>query len=409
MKGLKKFLARLGPGLITGAADDDPSGIATYSITGARFGYGFLWTAIFTFPLMAAVQETCGRIGLVTKKGLAQIAKDHYPKPIVIVLSGLLFVANTFNIGANLSGMAAAINLLVPLPILPVTLVLSCLIIYLIIKLQYGKIVVVFKWLTLALFAYVVTFFLINHDYGAIITSTLLPTLTPNRDFVLTVLAIFGTTISPYLFFWQTSDEAQTEIFQHRHVTRMGIRAEQKDTVIGMFISNLIMYFIIATTAATLFAAGQHTITSAADAAAALRPLAGDLAFVLFAVGIVGTGMLAIPVLAGSASYALSETFGFHEGLNKKFKQAPGFYIIIISSTLLGFLLNLIGISPITYLFYSAVLNGLVSPVMIALLLLIANNSKIMGTYKNGLWTNLLTVVALVIMATGAIAIFLVN
>lgn len=409
MKKIVNFLKKLGPGLITGAADDDPSGIATYSLAGSTFGYRLLWTALFTFPLMAAVQETCGRIGLVTKKGLAEIAKEHYPRPVVIAISFILFAANTFNIGADLAGMTAAVKLLIPLPDLLVGLGLAVLMVFLIIKLEYDKIVVVFKWLTLALFAYVVTFFLTHQNFGEVLKNTVVPTFNLNSAYIQTVLAIFGTTISPYLFFWQTSDEAENEKLEHKKVSRFSLRVEKEDTISGMFVSNLIMYFIIATVAGTLFMAGAHNIGTAAEAAAALRPLAGDFAFLLFAIGIIGTGMLAIPVLAGSAGYALAETFGLKEGLNKHFGQAKGFYGIIAISTLVGFGLNLLGISPIKYLFYSAVLNGIVSPIMIVLLLLIANNEKIMGKYKNGWITNVLTAITLVIMTAGAIGIFVIR
>lgn len=406
---LRGFLKKLGPGIITGAADDDPSGIATYSVAGASFGYGLLWTALFTFPLMAAVQETCGRIGLVTKKGLAQITKETFPRPVVFLISFVLFAANTFNIGADIAGMTAAIRLLIPLPEIVVGLGLAVLSVFLIIKLKYDRIVVVFKWLTVALFAYVVTFFLVHQDFGQITKSTFIPTITFSKDYLLTILAIFGTTISPYLFFWQTSDEAENEKLEHKTVNRYSLRVEKEDTIVGMGISNLVMFFIIATVAATLFSAGVRNIGTAAEAAQALRPLAGDAAFLLFAVGIVGTGMLAIPVLAGSAGYALSETFGFHEGLNKSFRQATGFYVVIGISLILGFGLNLLGISPMKYLFYSAVLNGMVSPVMIVLLLLIANNRKIMGNYINGRLINILTVGTLIIMTIGAVAIFVIH
>lgn len=405
-KKIKTLFSKLGPGLITGAADDDPSGIATYSLAGAKFGYQFLWTALFSFPLMVIVQETCARIGLVTKKGLAQITKEHYPRPIALAVSVVLFAANTFNIGADLAGMSAAIRLLVPLPEIIVSLALAVVMVFLIIRLRYDKIVTVFKWLTVALFAYVLTFFLTKQNPIEVLRATFLPVFNFNKDFVLMFLAILGTSISPYLFFWQTSEEAETEKLEKKSVSRYGLLTEARDTTVGMFFSQLVMFFIIATTAGTLFAAGVHNIDTAASAAEALRPLAGDFAFLLFAAGIVGTGILAIPVLAGSAGYALSEAFGFHEGLNKTFRQAKGFYIIIAISTLLGFGLNLLGISPIKYLFYSAVLNGLVSPIMLVLLLLIANNEKIMGKYKNGLLSNVLTVITLVVMTAGAVAIF---
>lgn len=405
---IKKFLAKLGPGVITGAADDDPAGIATYSLAGAQFGYQTLWTALLSFPLMTAVQETCGRIGLVTRKGLAEVTKENFPRPVVFVISLLLFAANTFNIGADLAGMGAAVRLLIPLPELLVGLVLAVVMVFLIIRLKYDRIVQVFKWLTLALFAYIITFFLVKQNFSEIWRGTLLPTFSLDRNYILMLLALFGTSISPYLFFWQTSEEAETEKLEKETVSRHSLRIEGEDTISGMFVSQLVMFFIISTTAATLFSAGINNIGTAAQAAEALRPLAGQYAFWFFAAGIIGTGILAIPVLAGSAGYALAETFGFHEGLNKKFKQAPGFYIIIAVSTLLGFGLNLLGISPIKYLFYSAVLNGLIAPIMIVLLLLIANNKKIMGNYSNGWLSNILTIFTLLVMSIGAVAIFVV-
>lgn len=409
LKKIKAALSKLGPGLITGAADDDPSGIATYSLAGSQFGYGTLWTALFSFPLMVAIQETCGRIGLVTKKGLAEITKEHYPRPVVILISTILFAANTFNIGANLSGMSAAAKLLIPLPDLIISLFIALAMVFLIIRLEYDKIVTVFKWLTLALFAYIATFFLTHPNLTEIIKATVLPSFSFNKEYLLMLVAIFGTSISPYLFFWQTSEEAEGEKLANKSVSRYSLRIEKQDTIVGMFFSQIVMFFIIATTAGTLFTAGINNINTAAEAALALKPLAGDFAFILFAAGIIGTGILAIPVLAGSAGYALAETFGFHLGLNKTFKQAKGFYIIIALSTLLGFALNLLGISPMKYLFYSAVLNGIVSPIMIVLLLLIANNEKIMGRYRNGWLVNFLTVVTLIVMSVGAVAIFVVR
>ncbi len=255
MNKIKKFLAKLGPGIITGAADDDPSGIATYSLAGAQFGYGLLWTAIFSFPLMTAVQETCGRIGLVTKKGLAEITKEHFPKPVALIISLILFAANTFNIGADIAGMIAVVRLLLPLPEILIGLGLSLLMIFLIIRMKYDRIVIVFKWLTIALFAYVITFFLVKQNFGEVLRNTVIPNITFNKDYLLTILAIFGTTISPYLFFWQTSDEAQMEKSEKKSVSRFSLRVEKEDTVVGMFFSNVVMFFIIATVAGTLFSA----------------------------------------------------------------------------------------------------------------------------------------------------------
>jgi len=406
-----KFLKKLGPGLITGAADDDPSGIATYALAGAQFGYQMLWAALLTFPLMTAVQEACARIGLVTKTGLAGVIKRQYPRPILWFVGSLLFIANVFNIGADLSGMAAAIKLFVPANELASGFFLSLLLIILTIRLPYRKIAAIFKWLTLALFAYVVTFFIINNDWAALLRGTFLPNFSEftNNSYLLMLVAVLGTTISPYLFFWQASEEAEEQNIAHRIVTKNELKSETKDTLSGMFFSNMVTFFIIATTAGTLFKAGITNINTASEAALALRPLAGDGAFLLFAIGIIGTGMLAIPILAGSAAYVVSETIGFTEGLNKPFSKAKAFYFVIIAATVLGFFLNLLGISPIKYLFYSAVLNGLISPVMIAMVLLIANSQKIMGVYKNGKISNILIVVTLVLMTVAGVSIFVIH
>lgn len=411
IRRIKKILACLGPGIITGAADDDPSGIATYSIAGAQFGFQLLWTAWVTFPLMAAVQEICARIGLVTKNGLARVIADHYPKPVLWLVSLLLIVANVFNIGADLSGMAAAIRLLLPLPELLVSFVLAVVLVVLMVWLSYRRIAAIFKWLTLALFAYILTFAVIQKDSIAVLRATVLPDFHFffNSAYLLTLVGVFGTTISPYLFFWQASEEAEEEKLKHNVVSGNIIRREEEDTAVGMFYSNIVTFFIIATTGATLFAAGINNVNTAAEAAQALRPLAGDFAYVLFAAGLIGVGMLAVPVLAGSAAYAIAETFSFTEGLNKQFHKAKAFYGVIAAATLVGFLLNFIGISPIKYLFYSAVLNGLIAPVLIVMILLIANNRKIMGDYVSGPLSNALSIGALLIMTAAIVATFVVH
>lgn len=411
MKKIKKFLGRLGPGLVTGAADDDPSGIATYAIAGAQFGYQLLWTAWLTFPLMTAVQEMCARIGLVARTGLASVIKTNYPKPLLWVATALILVANIFNIGADLSGMAAAVRLIFPANEIFVGFIAAIVIIVLTIQLPYRKIAAIFKWLTMALFAYVIAFFVVRPEARSLLTGTFFPNIKFfwRPEYLLTLVAVLGTTISPYLFFWQASEEAEEEKLRRRVVTKNELKSEEEDTISGMFFSNLVTYFIIATTGATLFSAGINNIGTAAEAASALRPLAGDFAYFLFAVGIIGTGVLAIPVLAGSAAYVVAETFNFTEGLNKAFHRAKAFYGVIAVATLLGFLLNLIGLSPIKYLFYSAVLNGLVAPILIAIILLIANNKKIMGTYTNNWLSNSLSVIALLIMSAAAVAIFVVR
>ncbi|MCL4389975.1 MAG: divalent metal cation transporter [Patescibacteria group bacterium] len=405
---VKKFLHLLGPGLITGAADDDSSGIATYSFAGAAFGLGLLWTAWFTFPLMAAVQEVCARIGLVTKSGLARVIAQNYPRPVLFLISTLLVIANVFNIGADLSGMAAAIKLLLPVQELVVSLMLTIVLIVLMIQLPYRYIARIFKWLTLALFAYVLTFFVVSPNYLSILKATFLPNLSLilNSKYLLLFVAVFGTTISPYLFFWQASEEAEEEKLNHRVVSHNLLMRERDDTIVGMFFSNLVMFFIIAVTGTTLFSAGINDISTAAQAASALRPLAGNLAYLLFAAGLISTGILAIPVLAGSAAYAVAETFNFTEGLNKPFRRAKAFYGVLAIATILGFLLNLLGLNPIKYLFYSAVLNGLIAPVLIIMILLVANNKTIMGNYVNNRLSNLLSFICLIIMSLAALAVF---
>ena len=409
LKFSRMKLSRLGPGIITGAADDDPSGIATYSQAGAGFGLNFLWTAWVTFPLMAAVQETCARIGLVTRMGLAKIIKANYPRPVLYSTVCLLFIANVFNIGADISAIAAAVGLIVPINSYLIELIATLGIVISIIYLPYQKIAGIFKWLALVLLAYVITFFVVRVDYGKVLTAALLPdfsaVFTPN--YLLFLIGVLGTTISQYLFFWEASEETEELKSNHRTVGSRTLVAEKEDTIIGMLYSNLVTFFIIAVTGSVLYSAGVTNITTAAEAATALRPLAGDFAYVLFAIGIIGTGMLAIPILAGSAGYAVSETFGFSEGLNKKFNQAKSFYAVIIISVVLGFLLTFLGIPPMKYLLYSAVLNGLISPILIVIILLIANNKKIMGERVNGTIENLLVIATLILMTVCAVSLLL--
>ena len=409
LKFSRMKLSRLGPGIITGAADDDPSGIATYSQAGAGFGLNFLWTAWVTFPLMAAVQETCARIGLVTRMGLAKIIKANYPRPVLYSTVCLLFIANVFNIGADISAIAAAVGLIVPINSYLIELIATLGIVISIIYLPYQKIAGIFKWLALVLLAYVITFFVVRVDYGKVLTAALLPdfsaVFTPN--YLLVLMGVLGTTISPYLFFWEASEETEELKSNHRTVGSRTLVAEKEDTIIGMLYSNLVTFFIIAVTGSVLYSAGVTNITTAAEAATALRPLAGDFAYVLFAIGIIGTGMLAIHILAGSAGYAVSETFGFSEGLNKKFNQAKSFYAVIIISVVLGFLLTFLGIPPMKYLLYSAVLNGLISPILIVIILLIANNKKIMGERVNGTIENLLVIATLILMTVCAVSLLL--
>jgi NRAMP (natural resistance-associated macrophage protein)-like metal ion transporter len=406
----------LGPGLITGASDDDPSGIATYSQTGSQFGYSQLWTALFSFPFMTVIQEICGRIGMVTGKGLAKVVKEHYGRTVLFGAVAILCIANTINIGADLGAMAAAGQLLVGFPFLVWLLVITGITLALEIFVSYATYARFLKYLTLSLFAYVVTAFVIKQDWSEIIFSTLVPSFSFSRLYLLNIVAILGTTISPYLFFWQADEEVEEEIANHKltensntkpHINYRDIRRMRVDTFIGMLFSNLVMFFIIVTTASTLGVHGLSTITTADQAAAALRPLAGDFAFLLFAAGIIGTGLLAVPILAGSASYALAETFNWKAGLGKKFNQAKAFYVIIIISTLVGVLINFTPIRPFQMLYYTAILNGICAPPLLILIMLISRNKKIMGQYTNSRLSNTMGWIIAVVMSLAAIALII--
>lgn len=409
LKSFRKFIKKLGPGIITGASDDDPSGIATYSMAGASQSYNLLWTAFVTFPLMAAIQEMCARIGIVTERGLMGNIKHHLKSKILLYFLALLVVgACTLNIGADLGGMAAAVNLLFPtIPTLLISFVVTVLIIGLMIYFPYKFIATNLKWLTFALFAYVASALVTKQDWVNILFHTFVPDMSINKETITIVVAIFGTTISPYLFFWQTSEEVeevkQKEKEKHKNiiVTKHELKGVREDVGLGMLFSNVVMFAIIATTASTLY---KSEITSAQQAAKALEPIAGSASALLFTFGIVGTGLLAIPVLAGAAAYALSEIFNWHEGLSRTFRQAKAFYIVIILSTGIGFLMNLAQINPFKALFYTAVIYGLISPILIFLILILANDQKLMGKNTNNLVTNVLGVLALVIMSAAAIA-----
>ncbi|HSX19454.1 MAG TPA: Nramp family divalent metal transporter [Candidatus Saccharimonadales bacterium] len=403
---IKKVLSRFGPGFITGASDDDPSGIATYSQTGAQFGYTQLWTALFTFPFQTVIQEICGRIGIVTGKGLSGVIRKHYPKPVLYFSVTLLLFANTVNIGADLGAMASATQLLLGqslvlwlLPMTVLTLILEVFVSYKV----YSKFL---KYLTFSLLAYIVTFFVVKQDWGQIAVSTLVPNLSLDRSYLLNLTAILGTTISPYLFFWQASEEVEEEVEEHKlkimdhgvpKINKGDIRHMRFDTISGMFFSNIVMFFIIATAASTLGRGNIKDIATATQAAEALRPIAGNFSSLLFAIGVIGTGLLAVPVLAGSASYAISETVGWKEGLYRKFKQAHGFYGIITIATLLGLLVNFTGIPPFKMLYYTAVLNGLIAPPLMVLILLVSSNPQIMGKYTNTKFSNI-TGIAITLM-----------
>jgi NRAMP (natural resistance-associated macrophage protein)-like metal ion transporter len=401
---IKKAWRILGPGLITGASDDDPSGIAAYSQAGAGFGFATLWTAIITFPLMAAVQEMCARIGMVTQEGLTATLKKKYPKSILYLMAVFSFPAITLNIGADIQGMGAVANLLVPqIPTFAFSILFTATLIFFMIKFPYQKLAAALKWLCLSLLLYVVVPFLVHADWLKVLKSTCIPTIHFTKPFFEILVALFGTTISPYLFFWQATMEAEDISHNHKKIiiNRRILDNMKMDIDFGMLFSNVVMFFIILTTGAVLYTAGIRHIDTVGQAAKALEPLTGKLTYVLFAVGVIGTGFLAIPVLAGSLSYILAETFQWKQGLDKKFHQAKGFYITLIVSLLVGLSLEFLGISPIQALIYTAVLYGLTAPVMIAIIMHICNNKKVMGEFTNNRWSNVLGSITLLLM-TGA-------
>jgi len=429
MPSAKKIIKVLDPGLITGASDDDPSGIATYSQAGARFGLATLWTALVTFPLMAAIQEMCARIGLVTSAGLATTLKNHYPKAPLYLMMLFSIPAIVLNIGADIAGMGAVANLIFP-AVQPMvfSFIFTFLLLVLIILLPYDKIVSVLKYLCLTLFLYIAVPFFTNLEWTKVIRSTFVPTIKPNKEFFEVLVAILGTTISPYLFFWQVAMEAEDvkkgkqlllarrklirengsrekPIEREKNFFRLLIQKMQLDVNIGMLLSNMVMFFIILATGTALFGNGMRQIDTVEQAAKALEPVAGKASYFLFAMGVIGTGFLTIPVLSGSLSYIVSETFGWKGSLNKKFGKAKQFYVVIIISLVVGLLINYIGISPIKALIYTAILYGITSPIMIAIILHIGNNKKIMGDFTNSKLSNLLGIITLLLMTASAVAL----
>jgi NRAMP (natural resistance-associated macrophage protein)-like metal ion transporter len=395
----------IGPGLVTGASDDDPSGIATYSQAGAAFGLSTLWTSIVAFPLMAAIQKMCARIGLVTNQGLTGALKSHYPRPILYIMLIFSFPAIVMNIGADIAGMGAVGNLLFPsIDATFFSVFFTILLLGLIIYLPYTQIASILKYLCIVILVYFIVPFLYKQDLVEIAKSTFIPTIKWDKDFIAIIVGILGTTISPYLFFWQASVEVEEMKHKKRHVmvNKKIIDEMNQDVDFGMTVSGFVMYFIILTTGTVLYQGGIHQIDTVEQAAMALKPLAGNLAYLLFAVGIIGTGLIAIPVLSGSLSYIFTETFGWEQGLDKKFHQAKGFYSIIAISLLLGLSLNYVGISPMKALIYTAILYGLTAPVLIGIILHISNNKEIMGENVNGLTANILGFTALIIMTLAA-------
>lgn len=408
----KEYWHILGPGLTTGASDDDPSGIITYSQAGAKFGFSMLWMSVFTLPFMAIVQEMCARIGLVTGQGLAANIRKNFSKKLLYTSTLLLFAANSFNIGADLGAMAQVTQLLYPswnFSLIVLFFVLATL--GLQIFTPYEKYAKFLKWMALVLFAYIASALLANLNWNDILKHAIIPSIEFNKDQVLLICAVLGTTISPYLFFWQTSQEVEnaiargeTTLAQRRNVTKEQVHDMRVDVWSGMLLANVVMFFIIAACGAILFPNGINDIESAAQAAEALRPFAGDLTYFLFAIGIIGTGLLAIPVLAGSSSYAIAESFKWQEGLNKKLRQAYAFYGIIIISMLIGLIINFIGLNPIKALIYSAIANGIVAPMVLVPIVIISSNKKIMGEWVNKPLTKIFGWIIIAVMSIAGIA-----
>ena len=419
----------MGPGLITGSSDDDPSGIATYSQAGAKFGLATLWTALITFPLMASIQEMCARIGLITTVGLTTTLKKYYPKPLLYFMMICSVPAIILNIGADIAGMGAVANLIVP-SVRPMvfSVIFTILLLIIIVYLPYNKIVSVLKYLCLSLLLYIAVPFFTHPDWLKVLKATFIPSIKFNKDFIEILVAILGTTISPYLFFWQVTMEAEgvkkskqlilarrkiefsnedrsRNKVKEKNFINLLIKKMELDVNFGMLLSNMVMFFIILATGIALFGHGITQIDTIEQAAKALEPVAGKASYFLFAIGVIGTGFLAIPVLSGSLSYIVSETFGWKGNLDKKYYQAKPFYIVIIISLIIGLLINYIGISPVKALIYTAVLYGLTSPILIVIVLHIANNNKIMKEHTNGKLSNILGFFTLILMTAAAIAL----
>ncbi len=419
-KHFSRFIRILGPGVVTGAADDDPSGIATYSQAGAVYGYGLLWAFPFMYPLLVAVQESCSRIGAVTGKGLAAVIKTHYSKKLLYMSVILVVLANTVNIGADLGAMAATTQLFFNIPFAVLVIIYAIIIILLVVFVNYKKYVKILKWLALSLLAYPVTALLVGQDWPAVWSNTFSLAPQINASTMYLVVGMIGTTISPYLFFWDTSEVVEEEISKHRltmsgnnpKISRRFLRGVRMDNFVGMSLATITAWFIVIACAAVLFKNGITEINTAADAAKALEPLvkgfpdAGLVAKIIFSVGIVGVGLLAVPVLAGSSSYAISETFGWKEGLYRKFKKAFGFYIVIIAATVIGVLINFLGIDPIKALVFTAVFNSIASVPLLWMLVKVGNNTDIMGEYKNKLISNIFVRLAAIVITISVLMLF---
>jgi NRAMP (natural resistance-associated macrophage protein)-like metal ion transporter len=413
-----RFLTLLGPGLTTGAADDDPSGIATYSQTGAQFGYGQLWTALYMLPFMAAVQEACARIGLVTGKGIAAVVKDHYSKRVLYTVVSLVVIANTINIGADIGAMASAAELLVPVPFVVLTLLFTATILILEIFTNYKVYSRILKWLALALLAYPITAFIVHQPWGTVLKATVVPHVEFTFAFLFIITGVLGTTISPYMFFWEASQEVEEQKEKHPNhngkpiVTKNLIHRMRLDNNTGMIISEITTWCILLVGATVLHQSGVKDIKTAADAAKALEPLvhsfpnAGFLAKLIFSIGIIGLGLLAVPVLSGSAAYAVSEAFDWDASLNLKLTHAHGFYGVITIATMIGLIINFVGIDPVKALVYAAVLNGVAAVPLLFLIIKISRNKEIMGENKSGALSSFLLWFTFIAMGAAAVAMF---
>jgi NRAMP (natural resistance-associated macrophage protein)-like metal ion transporter len=410
----KRFLLFLGPGLITGASDDDPSGIGTYTTAGAALGFATLWTAVVTLPMMAAVQFICAKIGMVSGMGLGGVLRKHYPRWVVIGAISLLLVANTINAGADLGAIAAAINLLAPpIPALALVAPIAILIVTVQILGSYHLIARIFKWLTLTLFAYVAAAFLAKPNWSEVLRATFIPALRFDNQYLMMLVAIFGTTITPYLFFWQASQEVEEELKMGRKTleeregaTDRELKIAEIDVDAGMIFASIVFYFVVLASAATLHTAGKTNIQTATEAAEALRPLSHGAATILFACGLIGSGFLAVPILTGSSAYAMCDGLDWKSGLDEKFHGARRFYTVIAISTLIGMLITFLRIPAVTALFWTAVINGVLAPPLIVLIMFVSNSKKIMKDRTNGPLTNILGWGTAVIMTAAAIAMF---
>jgi NRAMP (natural resistance-associated macrophage protein)-like metal ion transporter len=410
---LRHFFHDLGPGLITGAADDDPSGISTYSVAGASFGYGLLWTALFSFPLMAAVQLMCARLGMVTGLGLAGVVRRRYSAPVLWGACALLIVANTFNIGADLGGMAEVMQMMTGVTSYFWLPLFTILIVVLLVWLSYKHIARIFKWLTIVLFSYVLAAFLAHPRWGEVLKATVIPQIKLDAAYVATILGVLGTTISPYLFFWQAAQEVEEERAMGRRTirARLGatdeeLRAMRTDVLTGMAFAGVVMYFIVVTTGATLYVSGNRDIETARQAAEALRPLAGSGAYWLFTLGLIGTGMLGVPVLAGSAAYAVSEAMHWRGSLEDRPRRAPKFYAVLAVAVLLGLLLNYLKLNAVRMLFWAAVLNGMLAPPLVILVTLLSSDRSVMGARVNPFILTILGWLTAAVMLAATVMMF---